>query len=488
MMFATLPLLLLWFTAVCAVADTVTTTPSALELEPCRLPGTSIKAKCGALEVPENPQVTDGKQIAIHFAVLPALADNARPDPLFMFSGGPGQAAIEGFAPSLPYFGKVRRNRDIVLIDQRGTGTSAPLQCQQGESLLQQEQELQPEALKVYVEECLQQLPGDPRFYTTEITVGDFDKVRQALGYDQVNVLGVSYGTRVAQTYLRRFPNIVRSAVLDGVVPTDLILGSEHAEKLQQALQAIFNRCEKELECGKRFPDLEQKLELLIDRSETKPQTLVVPEPRTGKPTEIEVTRGVLAQAIRLLSYAPETQALLPLLIHEAAQQDNLARIAGQAMLVKQSLQTTISRIEWSVLCSEDAPHYPALTHNDKRYATLLGDAVLKPLQQLCKIWPRGEVSADFHTPFKSDTPALLLSGEFDPVTPSEYGERARQQFSDALHLVVKGQGHGINHRGCLPTVIAQFLEAGTTGKLGTRCLQSFDNTPFFTTLMGAEP
>ncbi|UTW45781.1 alpha/beta fold hydrolase [bacterium SCSIO 12696] len=441
------------------------------------------------MPVPENPAQPDGRKIPIHLAVIPARKSTANKAPLFMFAGGPGQGAIDSFAPLLNRFHQIRQQRDIVLIDQRGTGQSNPLNCPAQHS--QVSEPLAPEQLANYVRDCLQQLKGDPRFYTTSIAISDFEQIRQSLGYDKIHILGVSYGTRVAQTYLKYHPDSISTVILDGVLPTELVVGSEHATNLQQTLNDLFKRCERSNDCNKRFPRLQAKLQQLVQKTTEAPPTLTVKHPVSGKTTEIQVSKDVLATAIRLLSYAPETQALLPLLISEAADNNDLGQVATSALMIEGQLQGAISRgMEWSVICSEDYAHalrQPKSPAGDDP-ALLLGDVMTQISEQVCPNWRLGSSPRDFHKAFSSSTPVLLLSGEYDPVTPPKYGEQALQQYANGRHIVAKGQGHSVIQRGCMPAVINQFLNDESNKNLDMSCLQPMGNTPFFTTLMGAEP
>ncbi len=452
-------------------------------LSPPGFPG-GLKASCGTYAVLENPSQSEGRKIELRVAVMRARSDSPAPDPVFFFAGGPGQSAVDAYPIMSASLEPLRRHRDIVLIDQRGTGESNPLNCEADESL--DSQDIDFEQLRASARDCLEALDGDPRFYTTTIAVSDFDKVRQAMGYDKINVIGVSYGTRAAQVYLRNFPDTVRSIVLDGVVPQDLVLGSEHAIKLDQTLHNLFARCRQDEQCNNHFPNLAANLQTLIKQAKQKPVTVNIPGTRDGKKVDVTVTRDMLALVVRLLTYSPETQALLPLMLHEAATQGNLDRLAGQALRIMESLSASVSRgMELSVVCAEDVPHFSSDPELDN---TLMGSSMIEDSREQCSVWPRGDAPDDFHKPYSSDLPVLLLSGEYDPVTPPEYGERALQQFANGLHLTVKGQGHSVATRGCVPTIISQFFDRGTTENLDTSCLDKMGDTPFFTTLLGPEP
>ena len=247
--------------ALAAVLATVVAQPvraQTLELEECRInagpayPG--IKARCGQFVRPENPSDPDGGSITMNVAVVPALSLEPASDAVVPIAGGPGQASTYFYAATATAFEELRRDRDIVLLDQRGTGDSARLDCDVDTEVVQGR--LSDEQTRAAAEECLAALPHDPRFFTTSVAVTDLEALRVALGYSAYNVYGVSYGTRVAQHYARRYPETTRSVILDGVVPPQMALGPAVATEAQKALDAIFFRCSEDAACAAEFPDL----------------------------------------------------------------------------------------------------------------------------------------------------------------------------------------------------------------------------------------
>jgi len=460
-----------------------------LELSPCelRLPGTSLTApaECGWFEVAENPAEPNGKTIKLRVARVPAQGRKVEPDPLVLFAGGPGQAATEAWLMVAPAFRKLTENRDVLLIDQRGTGQSNPLRCPQialDEALLMDWDDLADSS-----RECLDQLTGDPRFYTTTIAMQDYDQVRAALGYEQLNLFGVSYGSRAAQVYMRLFPERVRTVVLDSVVPQTLALGSEHAVKLDQVLDRILGGCERDVACRESFPDSRGNLRLMAQAVTANPVMVTIDHPLTGQPQTLEFNRDLLGAAIRFLSYSAETQALLPLLIHEAASTGDYSRITSQLMITATGLAESIAQgMEMSVVCAEDYPRFPQLAASDSDF--LLGNSMRRATDIQCGIWPRGQVPADFSQPIESNKPVLLLSGEFDPVTPPEYAEMVLQHLSNGRHLVAPGQGHSVSGKGCLGELVTEFIVAADHSALDPGCLSQLQASPWFMSLTGPKP
>jgi pimeloyl-ACP methyl ester carboxylesterase len=461
---------------------------TGLALETCELivPGTSLSTvgECGWLDMPENPRQPEGRQIRIRVARVPARGRVTEPDPLVFFAGGPGQAATEAWPIIAGALGKVNESRDILLVDQRGTGQSNALKCPQIE--LDKALAADWDDLARTTRECLDSLDGDPRFYTTTIAMHDIDAARAALGYEQVNLFGGSYGTRAAQVYLRLFPQRVRTVVLDGVVPQTLALGSEHAQKLDQAMHRVLLGCDTDPVCAENFPNTLEKLKGLIRSLEENPVDLTVIHPNTGEPFSLTFNRDVLSTSLRFLTYSSDSQALLPLLIHEAAVEWKFDRLASQMLIATSGLQESISQgMEMSVMCAEDAPFYPEpLPKNDY----LMGDTMEKAVGIQCAVWPRGEVPGDFHRPLTGDVPVLLLSGELDPVTPPEYADQVAANFSNSTHLVAPGQGHIATTRGCMGRIVSDFIIAGDSGELDTDCMSQLQATPYFISLTGPTP
>ena len=277
-------------------------------LEPCRIADldglTSTEARCGRLSVAEDPENASGARIELAIAVVPAVATRARPDPLILIAGGPGQGAIQSFAPLLAQFAGVRRERDLVLVDQRGTGGSKRLDCAIPDDALETG-EMTPAQLAELARECLAKLPGRPQFYTTSIAVQDLDAVRAALGYPEVNLYGGSYGTRVAQHYARRCPDRTRTGVRDGVVPPALALGPSIALESQRALARVFARCAADVACNARFPDLPGQFARIEARLRQGPVPVTLADPVTGEARQVEVTRAHLLTMARMLVSAP---------------------------------------------------------------------------------------------------------------------------------------------------------------------------------------
>jgi pimeloyl-ACP methyl ester carboxylesterase len=461
---------------------------SACELEhPQRL--TIVAAECGTLTVPENPAKPSGRAIHLAFARIPAISRNKRPDPLFVLAGGPGMAATTFYAMVAPVFARIHRDRDIVLVDQRGTGKSNPLNCPQGD-----ETDLGggTGAILAEARRCLEELSSraDVAQYTTSLAVRDLNLVRQALGYRQINLYGVSYGTRVAQHYLRRYPQQTRSLILDGVVPPELSFGAGMAFDAEHSLERILARCSRETACQSQFGDPRQDFRSLWTALESHSVPVSVADPSTGEMTHFEFTSSHFATVLRLSIYSAEPTALLPLLLHETSSSKDFSRMAAQFLLLTRSYSDVVAvGMNNTVACTEDIPFYdPARVDRSELEKTFLGAAQLDGLLAVCRIWPHGPIDPDFHAPLHSTVPALLLSGGDDPITPPAYAEEAQRGFPNSLHIVLKDFGHGQLAAPCMDRVMEQFINRASVAGLDVSCTRNDKPMPFFVSLNGPPP
>jgi pimeloyl-ACP methyl ester carboxylesterase len=452
----------------------------ALRLAPCALasPGSpaTLAAQCAELAVPEDRANPGGRTINLAVAVVPSTAERPEPDPVFFLAGGPGEAARASFPAIAPAYLDVLKRRDVVLVDQRGTGGSHALACREapppGEAPGGGD-----EALRRAAEACLGGLDADVRFYTTGEAVEDLEAVRAALGAPAVNLVGVSYGTRVAQEYVRRHPGRARTLVLDGVVPPGLVLGAEFARNLDEALAAASARCAADGACRRRYGEPRAALGRLLDRARADAPAVRFRDPVSHAPREARLDAARVAAVARLFSYSPKTAALLPLAVDEALAGRPEA-LAAHAALVEGLLGEQIEyAMQLSVVCAEDVDLLAPAPADD---ATVLGGELARALRAQCAAWPKGRRAPDFHDPLASDVPALLLSGELDPVTPPRYGERAVATLPRGRHLVARGQGHHVTPAGCAPKLLAEFVARADARALDASCLDRLGPTPPF--------
>jgi pimeloyl-ACP methyl ester carboxylesterase len=485
-----LPLLI---TLILLAACTARSSPSPeaaqqITLEDCQLFGANSsigrRAQCGTLKVYENRAAASGRHIDVHLAVIPAVSRSPQPDPLFILVGGPGESATTSYSTIASAFERINQRRDIILVDQRGTGKSNPLNC----PISAEEDystEVDPAEQSKYAQECLDSLDADPRYYTTSIAMDDLDDVRRGLGYEQINLYGISYGSRAALVYLRQHPQHVRAVILDGVAPPNWVLGPSAPADAQQAVELILERCSSDDGCGSAFPDLQASFDNLFVQLREQPKQFPLQHPVSGETIEFTLTADFLATTIHGMTYAPETAALLPLMVHTAYTQADYSSLASFGLSYASTVAGAISQgMRFSVICAEDVPLY-AQQEEREGY---LGDSIVSSFNEVCKIWPQGQIPSDFHQAVYSTAPVLLISGEADPVTPPSNAELAAETLPNSLHLIAPGQGHGNIMRGCIPSLAADFIESASVQGLNSACVQNLVPLPFFINYAGPAP
>lgn len=467
----------------------------SLELKPCELPqphsGLSTAAWCAPFQVPEDRANPGGRKIALRLAVVRSSAQVPAPDMVAFIAGGPGQSAAESYPAIAPAMAPLLAHRNLLLLDQRGTGGSHPLSCREDEPGVpggaEETHGFDAEAVRKETRHCLEQLSkdADVRFYTTTDAVADLEDVRRALGSPTFDLLGVSYGTRVAQQYAMRHPDGLRTLILDGIAPNSLVLGEDFAVNLDAALKAQFARCEADEACRARFSDPYQTLYQLRDALRANPHKVSFRDPQNYASVQRVLSEVSLATVVRMFAYSPETAALLPLSIDAAARGD-VGPLLGQAKLLTGDLGDTMDGgMQYSVICSEDAD---LLQPRPQDKDTILGDTMIEAFRAACSVWPHGARPTDFHEPLKSGVPTLLMSGEFDPVTPPRYGDEVVKGLPNGRHLVLKGQGHNVVARGCMPRLLDRFIDKADAKGLDTSCLDRLKPLPVFVGFNGATP
>ena len=455
-------------------------------LHPCASSDGPTDAYCGGLDVFEDRAAGAGKKIRLAIVVLPAISTDVHADPLVFLAGGPGQAAAQMASLVQPMFRKVQRTRDIVLVDQRGTGRSNPLNCRAGGDSLRDLTEPDDDAVE-NLQRCLARLPGDPRLYTTNIAMDDLDDVRAYLGYDRVNLYGGSYGTRAALVYLRRHPEHVRAMVLDGVAPMDMRLPVYAARDAQRALDKLFDDCLSDDACRAAYPRLAERTKALFARIDAKPPRIKVAHPRTGVTEEIEVTSKVVAGIVFSALYSPLTASILPSLI-ERAEDDDFQGLLALAFAGESATDAMSLGMQLSVLCSEDSPRYTPADITREAAGTIFGTRLLTGQVAACQFWPKGTVDPGYYAPVVSNVPSLVLSGELDPVTPPTWGLEVAKHLQNGRHLVMPGTGHGVAATACGNRIVSDFIDSADAQHVDTECLRSVHRPGFFLTPAGPEP
>lgn len=467
----------------------------SVTLEPCaignRVAAPSLRAYCAGLEVPEDRADPAGRRIRLKLAVVRAEAAQADADLVVFLDGGPGAAASEDFPALAGAFEPLRKRHAVLLIDQRGTGGSNPLDCgTAGASARATDGAAEDDSLAATlqrVRDCAAQLAprAAPQFYTTSDAVEDLEAVRRALGSPPLDLIGVSYGTRVAQQYARRHPQAVRALVLDSAVPNDLALGSEHARNLEDVLRELFARCRAARGCAARFGDPYQTLQRVRARLRAGPQQLQLRDPYTFQLRQQTISADTLAELVRLYTYSPLTAALLPYVLQEA-DAGHYAPLLGQAQVVVGGVEGKLEGgMALAVSCAEDADR---LRVNPADADTVMGNTLVERLLAICPLWPHGTRPADFAEPLSGAVPALVLAGQHDPVTPGRYGQAIVRTLPRGRLLEVAGQGHGLLGVGCMPRLVGEFIRTLDARGLDARCLEVLAPLPVFVDANGPQP
>lgn len=460
---------------------------TGIALAPCQLThpsaAASAPARCGTLEVPEDWRRPSGRRLSLRVAVIASESGSPTPEALFFLAGGPGQAATEQYPIVASALAGARRGRDVVLVDQRGTGGSGPLNCpapERGAGAARPDDEVQ------RLGACARHLTAsgtDLAHYGTLDFVRDLEAVRAALGYPRVDLVAVSYGTRAALGWLRAHPERIRALVLDGVVAPGVAMGASAAADARRALELHLRRCRADAACRAHFPGLEARSADLLLRLARAPARLSIPDPLLGTPRTVELGPAQARRVGELLAYAPETAALWPLLVERAAAGD-LVPLAAQALLLGGDVAAEVSLpLQYAVLCGEDVPFYPPEGDGDAE-----GELARAALRAGCAAFPGVPPRPEFRASVRSDVPALLLSGEADPVTPPAWAELAAADLPRARHLVLPGGGHGVLWRGCVPQLVARFLDGADAAGLDASCLERSKPSPFFLDAAGPAP
>ena len=452
----------------------------------CRIAGMRNSVRCGVLQRALDPARPDGTKIDVHYVVVPAIARRKLPDPVFLLAGGPGQSAIELAPAMMGLLNRLGNRRDIVFVDQRGTGRSNPLECKpaRDEALADQ---VDPDRQVRQLARCRAELlaqrriqaPDDLRFFSTPLAMQDLDAVRQRLGAPLINLVGASYGTRAALEYQRQFPSQVRRSVLDGIAPPDMVLPATFAADGQAAFDKMLAACEAEPACAAQHPRLRADWAAL---QQSLPRPVAVLHPLTGRPERFELTRDMLLAVVRGPLYSPSLAAGLPAAIGEAARGNYSALMGLSALLSSRRAGRVAMGMHFSVICAEDMPLVerravaaagtaaaaaPVVSAASAAFAPAAAaddgaDSFLRLYTRVCADWPRGEVPAAFYTVPASASPVLLLSGGLDPATPPRHGERVAKALGPlAQHVVVPNAGHGVMGLGCMRDVIYRFIDAG---------------------------
>ena len=471
-------------------ADAKAFTLGTLAFKACELPqkhsGATTSAFCAPFSVRENRTEANGRKLALRLALIKSDAVAADRDIVVFLAGGPGQSAIDTWPQIAAAFAPLLAHHHVLLLDQRGTGGSNALECK-GNAGDGSDAGFDPAKIKAATQACLAEVAkhADPRYYTTTDAVADLEALRQALGAPAFDLVGVSYGTRLAQQYAMRHADGVRSIVLDSVAPNAVALGQDFAENLDSALKSQFAECAKTPACKAKFGDSYASLMKLRDTLRDNPQHYVFRDPVTFAVQTKRLDGYTLAGLVRMFAYTPETAALLPLSIAEGLKGDYTPLAGQDQILTGDMTDLAENAMQLSVICSEDAD---LLAPRPQDADTLLGNNLVDGIKAACEVWPHATRPADFHAPLKTDKPVLILEGAFDPVTPPRYGEEILKGLTDVRLLIAKGQGHNVIGRGCIPKLVGEFVDKLDPKTLDAKCVKQLGPMPAFVNFNGSSP
>ena len=455
-------------------------------LQPCRLPGIEEELLCGKLTVPENRQTKVGRTIDLNVVVLPALDSRTKEEPLFELAGGPGAAAT-GAANFYAFEGReFRRRRDVVLVEQRGTGSSNPLTAEpKGKDPQDYLTEMYPIA---YVENLRHTLErkADLTQYTTSLAMDDLDDVRAWLGYERINLFGLSYGTRAALVYLRQHGDHARSAVLMGAVPTYLKIPLHHASAAQRAMELLLEECARDAACNQAFPQLRQEWKELLARLQQEPARVAYASPDNSGEVAVEIRADIFAEKLRFRMYSPEGARQVPFLIHQAAHGDFAPFL--KMIMDGSGPDFVADGMYLCVTCAEDTPFIDQEEAALNNAGNPFGNYRVFAQTRACSIWPQGKIPDDYHAPISSNVPVLIISGNMDPVGPPEWGEEVARYLPNSRHVIVPHQAHspdGLTNTECLDNLVREFIAKGNSRDLDVDCLTNMLPPPF--TIRAAE-
>jgi pimeloyl-ACP methyl ester carboxylesterase len=437
-----------------------------IALTPCRFADLTRAARCGALSVPENPDKPAGRQLSISVVVIPAAHAPALADPIVVLQGGPGEDTIGSAGFFAQRFAPLLDDRDLLLIDQRGTGKSGALPCtlysagDPGASL----RDMFPVAA---VKRCAQRLEAraDLTQYTFDRFANDLEQVRRSLGYGALDLYSASYGTRAAQVYIRSFPGSVRTAYLGSSVPTNAANPLPFAKTAQTALEVLFNSCDAEAACRAAYPKLREEFRAVMLKLDSGSVSVSIPT-RAGTAT---LYRGRVAEWMRSRLYRPKSATLLPWMIHRAYAGDWDPIVKALLSDARDADPAFSFGLFLSITCSEDVAFIREQDIAPETQGTFLGDYRVRQQQAACKEWPTRTLPKDYRAPVVAAVPTLFVSGQADGGTPLWYADRVAAGFSNHLQVIVKGQGH-TEWSDCLAQLYQRMVRSGSVSGLSPSC------------------
>lgn len=478
---------LVGFGALCLMASGAIARPDeGLALTACHIANYSQEVLCGSHTVFEDRVSNTGRKIQINFAVIPAIGEVSEPDPLLILPGGPGQAAKDMGPVVKLAFKEINQNRDIVLIDQRGMGSSHPLQCKMPDPVGEGIQiEFSDEEVRSYLIECLKTLDADVTLYTQDLANQDIHEILLALGYQSINIYGGSWGTRAAQIYSQQFPEQVRSMILDGNVPFENKVPLFASDDAERALQMTFKDCIDDRDCHAAFPDLAGKFQQALEQLSEEGIQVTMADATTAETVTFTLSRDRFVNGLREILYVPGFVRLLPIIIEQAARGEYKALSGISSYFASQQQGTMAFGASLAILCSEELSRITDQEVEQMSQHGFVGSAFIDVYKNACAVWPKAKIPAIYSDFKQRDIPVLILSGQLDPVTPPRWGEKMAEKYPDSLHLIANATGHNVATVKCADELMEKFVNEASVANLDGSCLLEVERPSFFTSLSG---
>ena len=457
--------------------------PARIALTACRLNGWSEDVLCGTHEVFENRKTQKGRKISLRIVVLPSRNHDAKAEPVFYFAGGPGGSAVEAVTRAgSKFLDGLRRDHDLVFVDQRGTGGSNALPCDLTGAATSMAGTFADPFPIDRVREGLRLLEGkaDLTLYSTAAAMADVDEVRAGLGYDRINLFGGSYGSTAALTYIKLFGKHVRSATLLGVAPPEANYPLPISRGFENAMRVLDRDCAADEACRKEGLSPVADLKATVALLERGPVEVETANPVTQARETVTVSRDAFVDLVRLLLYSPEYASWLPVLLHQTAAGE-FGLFASVAFKTASGIEASIARgMHLCVFCAEDVDVVRDADARRETGGQIYDDFRLRAMRRACAVWPHAKDGATASQPVSSNVPVLMLVGEADPVAPPWLAEAAAKRLPNSLVVVVPHGGHGLPYA-CVDELVAAFVAKGTTAGLDVGCVAGIRRPPFVT-------
>jgi pimeloyl-ACP methyl ester carboxylesterase len=454
-----------------------------IDLDYCHIPGLNQEVLCGTYTVEENRQQPNGRTIDLQISILPAVSETKEPDPLVLFAGGPGQGARSMGRFVKMAFSEVNETRDIVLIDQRGMGDSRPLECDFPEMDLTEMdsdkmQEISIEALK----KCAATIDADVTQYTQDIANQDIHEALEALGYDQVNLYGASWGTRSILLYANQFPEKIRTVTVDGVAPLSNRVPLYFTRDAEKALNLLLQDCSVDEQCNNAFEDIEQRFRQFMNDFPEEGIPTRLADPNTGKMVDVTINKEAVISSIRTILYSPDLSRMLPVVM-ERLMENDFRPLAG-IMSAMGDMGMTIGAT-LTILCSEEFARISDAEIKEQASVGFEAATFATQMADSCELWPRAPLPGIYNQELVQNMPTLILNGTLDPVTPPYWGDDMAVHFPNSRHLIAPNTGHNVAPVGCADDLIAQFIKEASYENIDDACLQEIKRPSFFLNASG---